>query len=57
MRLVVETSLDEEEMTLIKTLNPAGTREAVRRCKAKASAYLRRAELIEAWGKKKGQTQ
>jgi hypothetical protein len=53
MRLVVETSLDEEEMTLIKTLNPAELAEVVRRCKAKAEAYLRSAKLIEAWSEGK----
>jgi hypothetical protein len=53
MRLVVETSLDEEEMTLIKTPNPAELAEVVRRCKAKAEAYLRSAKLIEAWSEGK----
>jgi hypothetical protein len=47
MSPVVETSLDVEE--LIKTLNPAELAEAARRCKAKAQAYLRSAQLIDAW--------
>jgi hypothetical protein len=55
MRRVVETSLgvSEEELALIKTLNPAELREAARRCKAKAQAYLLSARLIEAWSEGK----
>jgi hypothetical protein len=46
-------ALSEEELALIKTLNPAELREVVRRCKAKADAYLRSARLIEAWNEGK----
>jgi hypothetical protein len=53
MRPVVEAllSVSPEEMALIKTLNAAELAEVVRRCKAKANAYLRSARLIEAWSK------
>jgi hypothetical protein len=45
---------DNDVEELIKTLNPAELAEAVRRLKAKSAAYLRSAELIEAWGEANG---
>jgi hypothetical protein len=53
MRPVVEAlmSVSAEELAIINTLNPAELAEVVRRCKAKADAYLRSARLIEALGK------
>jgi hypothetical protein len=50
-------SLTEEEIALIQTLNPAERTEATRRLKAKAQAYLRRAELLAAWAQEKGRAQ
>jgi hypothetical protein len=44
---------DNEEIEIIRTLNPAELAEAARRCKAKASAYLRMAAAIEAWSEGK----
>jgi hypothetical protein len=42
-------ALSEEELSLINDLNPAELAEAIRRLKAKSAAYLRSAQLIEAW--------
>jgi hypothetical protein len=47
-------TLNEEELALIKTLNPAELAEAARRLKTKAEAYWRSANLIEAWGETNG---
>jgi hypothetical protein len=51
MTLTRARNSGKEEMEIIKNLNPAELREAVRRCRAKASAYLRNAAAIEAWSK------
>lgn len=49
MTLGTAQNSNNEEMEIIRTLNPAELREVVRRCKAKAEAYLRSAAALEAW--------
>jgi hypothetical protein len=51
MTVVEASPLSAEELELISTLNAAELAEVVRRCKAKAHAYLRSAAALEAWSK------
>jgi hypothetical protein len=50
---IIALGVSNEEMEVIKTLNPAELIEVARRCVAKGNAYLRSARQIEAWRKRK----
>jgi hypothetical protein len=53
MTVVEASSISVEELEAIRALTPAELREALRRCRVKADAYLRRAAIIEAWSEGK----